>query len=145
MPPRNISIHKCISDCAVANERLHYLYAEGRRTNVMTLLQDRLSSAVETTPLSDGPLLDVRNLMTEFKTPGGWLRTVLGVQLRTASVSGQVLMHGVDLLQMRAGERERIRGAWLSMIFQDPMTALDPLFTVEQQIVETIRRHTTMT
>src|SRR5262249_19308581 len=41
--------------------------------------------------------------------------------------------------------RERIRGAWLSMIFQDPMTALDPLFTVEQQIVETVRRHTTMT
>ena len=141
----------------------------------MTLLHDRLSSAVATTPLSDGPLLDVRNLMTEFKTPGGWLRavndvsftvqrgkvlgilgesgagksallrTVLGVQPRTASVSGQVLMHGVDLLQMRAGERERIRGAWLSMIFQDPMTALDPLFTVEQQIVETVHRHTTMT
>ena len=141
----------------------------------MTLLQDRLSSAVATTPLSDGPLLEVRNLMTEFKTPGGWLRavndvsftvqrgkvlgilgesgagksallrTVLGVQPRTASVSGQVLMHGVDLLQMRAGERERIRGAWLSMIFQDPMTALDPLFTVEQQIVETVHRHTTMT
>ena len=141
----------------------------------MTLLHDRLSFAVATTPLSDGPLLDVRNLMTEFKTPGGWLRavndvsftvqrgkvlgilgesgagksallrTVLGVQPRTASVSGQVLMHGLDLLQMRAGERERIRGAWLSMIFQDPMTALDPLFTVEQQIVETVHRHTTMT
>ena len=42
----------------------------------MTLLHDRLSSAVATTPLSDGPLLDVRNLMTEFKTPGGWLRAV---------------------------------------------------------------------
>src|SRR5262249_11756314 len=164
-----------ISNCAVANERLHFLYAERRRTNVMTLLQDRLSSAVATPPRSDGPLLDVRNLMTEFKTHGGgrravnevsfpvprgkragtpgesgagrgpWLRTVLGVQPRAASVGGQVLMHGVDLLQMHAGERERIRGAWLSMIFQDPMTALDPLFTVEQQIVETVRRHTTMT
>jgi peptide/nickel transport system ATP-binding protein len=141
----------------------------------MTPLQDRLSSAVAPTPLSDGPLLDVRNLMTEFKTHGGWLRavndvsftvprgkvlgilgesgagksallrTVLGVQPRTASVGGQVLINGVDLLQMHSGERERIRGAWLSMIFQDPMTALDPLFTVEQQIVETVRRHTTMT
>jgi len=141
----------------------------------MTLLQDCLSSAVATAPLSDGPLLDVRNLMTEFKTHGGWLRavndvsftvprgkvlgilgesgagksallrTVLGVQPRTASVGGQVLMNGVDLLQMNSGERERIRGAWLSMIFQDPMTALDPLFTVERQIVETVRRHTTMT
>ena len=76
MPHHNISIHGCISDCTVANERLHYLHAEGRRTNVMTLLQDRLGSAVATTPLSDGPLLDVRNLMTEFKTPGGWLRAV---------------------------------------------------------------------
>jgi oligopeptide/dipeptide ABC transporter ATP-binding protein len=59
------------------------------------------------------------------------LHTVLGVQPRTASVSGQVLINGVDLLQMHAGERERIRGAWLSMIFQDPLTARDPLFTVE--------------
>jgi peptide/nickel transport system ATP-binding protein len=143
--------------------------------DVMTLLQDRLRSAVATMPRSDGPLLDVRNLMTEFKTHEGWLRavndvsltvprgkvlgilgesgagksallrTVLGVQPRTASVGGQVLINGVDLLQMRSSERERIRGAWLSMIFQDPMTALDPLFTVEQQIVETVRRHTTMT
>src|SRR5262250_2749340 len=76
MPPHYVPIHGCISDCAVTKECLHYLYAEGRRTNVMTLLQDRLSSAVATTPLSDGPLLDVRNLMTEFKTPGGWLRAV---------------------------------------------------------------------
>jgi len=141
----------------------------------MTLLQDRLRSTVTTMPRSDGPLLDVRHLGTEFKTYGGWLRavndvsftvphgkvlgilgesgagksallrTVLGVQPRTASVSGQVLLNGVDLLQMHSKERERIRGAWLSMIFQDPMTALDPLFTVEQQIVETVRRHTTMT
>src|SRR5262249_10828451 len=151
-----------------------FLYAEGRRTNMMTLLQNRLTSAVVTPPLSDGPLLDVRNLMTEFKTHGGWLRavndvsftvprgkvlgilgesgavksallrTVVGGQPGAASVSGQGLMHGVDLLQMDAGERARIRGAWLSMIFQDPMTALDPLFTVERQIVETVRRHTTM-
>src|SRR2546430_9452383 len=101
----------------------------------MTLLQDRLSSAVATAPLSDGPLLDVRNLMTAFKTHGGWLRavndvsfmvsrgkvlgilgesgagksallrTVLGVQPRTASVCGQVLMHGVALIQMQAGGR----------------------------------------
>jgi oligopeptide/dipeptide ABC transporter ATP-binding protein len=141
----------------------------------MTLLHDRPRSAVVTMPRSDGPLLDVRHLTTEFKTHGGWLRavndvsftlprgkvlgilgesgagksallrTVLGVQPRTASVRGQVLINGVDLLQMRAAERERVRGAWLSMIFQDPLTALDPLFTVEQQIVETVRRHTTMT
>jgi ABC-type glutathione transport system ATPase component len=42
---------------------------------------------------------------------------VLGVQPHTASVGGQVLMHGVDLLQMNAGERERIRGT--CVIYKD--------------------------
>jgi len=42
----------------------------------MTLLQDRLRSTVTTMPRSDGPLLDVRHLVTEFKTHGGWLRAV---------------------------------------------------------------------
>src|SRR5204862_2473425 len=60
-------------------------------------------------------------------------------------IGGEAIMNGVDLLSMSPSESERIRGAWLSMIFQDPMTSLDPLFTVEQQIIETIRRHTTMT
>ncbi|HLF78151.1 MAG TPA: ABC transporter ATP-binding protein [Dehalococcoidia bacterium] len=72
------------------------------------------------------------------------LRTILGIQPGSAKTSGEVVMNGVNLLNMDAGERERIRGTWLAMIFQDPMTALDPLFTVEQQIVETIRRHTQM-
>ena len=72
------------------------------------------------------------------------LRTILGIQPSSARVSGEVRMNGVDLLKMDALERERIRGSWLAMIFQDPMTALDPLFTVEQQIVETLLRHTAM-
>ena len=120
------------------------------------------------------PLLEVKGLTTEFTTHDGalravndvsltvepgkvlailgesgsgksmLLRTVLGIQPKSARTSGQVLMNDRDLLQMDAGERERIRGTWLAMIFQDPMTALDPLFTVEHQIVETIRRHTSM-
>lgn len=119
--------------------------------------------------------LDVQHLMTSFPTHAGWLkaiddvsftvprgkvlailgesgsgkstvlRSILGVQPRTARIEGHAIMNGVDLLAMAPKERERVRGAWLSMIFQDPMTALDPLFTVEQQIVETIRRHTSMT
>ncbi len=119
--------------------------------------------------------LDVQHLMTSFPTHAGWLkaiddvsftvprgkvlailgesgsgkstvlRSILGVQPRAARIEGHAYMNGVDLLAMPAKERERVRGAWLSMIFQDPMTALDPLFTVEQQIVETIRRHTSMT
>jgi len=69
------------------------------------------------------------------------LRTILGIQPRTARISGAVLMRGTDLLTLSPKERERIRGDWLAMVFQDPMTALDPVFTVERQIVETLRRH----
>jgi oligopeptide/dipeptide ABC transporter ATP-binding protein len=125
-------------------------------------------------PAVGQPLLEVRGLSTEFKTRGGplhavrdvsfslmsgrvlavlgesgsgksvMLRTILGIQARNARVSGEVLMRGIDLLTMPPKERERIRGEWISMVFQDPMTALDPVFTVEQQIVETLRRHKRM-
>jgi oligopeptide/dipeptide ABC transporter ATP-binding protein len=126
------------------------------------------------TPAVDQPLLEVRALTTEFKTRGGplravndvsftlgsgrilavlgesgsgksvMLRTILGIQARNARVSGEVRMRDTDLLTMPAKQRERIRGEWISMVFQDPMTALDPVFTVEQQIVETLRRHKKM-
>jgi peptide/nickel transport system ATP-binding protein len=69
------------------------------------------------------------------------LRTILGIQPRSARVSGEVTMRGVNLLELPAKEREQTRGSWLSMVFQDPMTALDPVFTIERQLTETIRRH----
>ncbi len=56
-------------------------------------------------------------------------------------VGGQVLFDGEDLLKKRPSEMRRVRGAQIAMVFQDPMTALDPLFTVGDQIVETIREH----
>jgi oligopeptide/dipeptide ABC transporter ATP-binding protein len=70
------------------------------------------------------------------------LRTILGIQAPSAHVSGEVLVHGTNLLGLSPAERTRIRGSLLSMVFQNPMTALDPVYTVEQQIVESIRRHT---
>jgi oligopeptide/dipeptide ABC transporter ATP-binding protein len=70
------------------------------------------------------------------------LRTVMGIQPATARVSGEVRMHGSNLLALSRKEQQAVRGSSVSMVFQNPMTALDPVFTVEQQIVETIRRHT---
>ena len=117
------------------------------------------------------PLLQVRGLTTRFPTKNGWLtavndvsydlqpgrvlgvlgesgsgksamlRTILGLQPHTAQISGEVILNGRDLIAMSPGERSDVRGSWVSMVFQDPMTALDPVFTVEQQLVETIRRH----
>ena len=70
------------------------------------------------------------------------LRTILGIQPPTAQVDGELWMNDVNLLALPPKERQAIRGAWISMVFQNPMTALDPVFTVEQQLVETIQRHT---
>ena len=57
-------------------------------------------------------------------------------------VSGSALFQGVDLLSLSASEMRKIRGGSISMIFQEPMTSLNPLFTVGNQIAETIRIHT---
>lgn len=56
-------------------------------------------------------------------------------------VSGQVVFEGKDLLELSEVEMRRIRGRKISMIFQDPMTSLNPVMTVGDQIVEVIRAH----
>ena len=57
------------------------------------------------------------------------------------TVGGEVLLNGHDLLKMTAKEMRRIRGKGISMIFQEPMTSLNPAFTVGNQISEAIREH----
>jgi oligopeptide transport system ATP-binding protein len=55
--------------------------------------------------------------------------------------SGEILWKGNDLLRMDEKELESIRGREISMIFQDPMTSLNPVFTIGQQIAEIVRVH----
>ncbi|MGI8756574.1 MAG: ABC transporter ATP-binding protein [Acidimicrobiales bacterium] len=55
--------------------------------------------------------------------------------------TGEVWWRGKDLVQAKDSALRRIRGAEISMIFQDPMTALNPVFTVGAQIVEMVRAH----
>lgn len=55
--------------------------------------------------------------------------------------SGQILFKGKDIFKMRESEKQALRGAEISMIFQDPMTSLNPCFTVEYQIGEVLRFH----
>jgi peptide/nickel transport system ATP-binding protein/oligopeptide transport system ATP-binding protein len=59
--------------------------------------------------------------------------------------SGRILFRGRDLLSMPMAELRRIRGASISMIFQEPMTALSPLHRVGHQLVEALRLHRDMT
>ncbi|HEY9054491.1 MAG TPA: ABC transporter ATP-binding protein [Rectinemataceae bacterium] len=54
---------------------------------------------------------------------------------------GEVLFHGQDLLKMPGAEIRKIRGNKISMIFQDPMTSLNPFLRISNQMVETIVLH----
>jgi len=56
-------------------------------------------------------------------------------------IGGKVMVDGRDVLAMNAAELSAYRGAVTSMIFQDPALALDPVYTVGQQIAESITRH----
>src|SRR3981081_4429868 len=116
--------------------------------------------------------LEVRDLVTEFRADRGqlravndvsfrlergrvlavigesgsgksaMLRSILGIKPKTATVAGEVLLEGRDLLRLPPKERAATCGRDVSMVFQDPLTALDPVYTIEQQIVETVRTHT---
>jgi peptide/nickel transport system ATP-binding protein len=56
-------------------------------------------------------------------------------------VGGSVLLDGRDLRGLGAAEMRRVRGGQIGMIFQEPLTSLNPLFTIGHQITETIRVH----
>ncbi len=56
-------------------------------------------------------------------------------------VSGRILFEGQDLLALPPEDLRRIRGARISMVFQEPMTALNPVFTVGNQIAEALTTH----
>lgn len=59
-------------------------------------------------------------------------------------VGGSILFDGVDLLSLTESEMRQVRGNDISMIFQEPMTALNPVFRVEDQIGEVFRVHRNM-
>ncbi len=117
------------------------------------------------------PLIEVINLGVQFGTPDGVISAVNGISFQlergrtlgivgesgsgksqsvlammglladNGSASGQVLYQGQDLLSMPAPELNRIRGNRVAMIFQDPMTSLNPYLTVERQMTEVLELH----
>jgi len=56
-------------------------------------------------------------------------------------VGGQILFEGRDLTRLSEAEMRQVRGARIAMIFQEPMTSLNPVFTIGSQIAEAIRLH----
>jgi peptide/nickel transport system ATP-binding protein len=119
------------------------------------------------------PLLEIRDLVTEFRTERGTVRAVDGVSLEIAPrgtlgvvgesgsgksvtalsimrlvasppgriASGSIRYAGKDLVTLPAAEMRAIRGNRIAMIFQEPMTSLNPVFTVGDQVGEAVRLH----
>jgi peptide/nickel transport system ATP-binding protein len=73
--------------------------------------------------------------------------SILGLHARatTRISSGTILYQGQDLLRARASAMRRIRGSEIAMIFQDPMSSLNPVLTIADQISETLRQHQGLT
>jgi oligopeptide transport system ATP-binding protein len=119
------------------------------------------------------PLLEVRDLHTEFRTGAGVVAAVDGISYtvgrgetvaivgesgsgKTAGAlsilrliphppgrvtEGQILFAGRDLLRLSEEEIREVRGGDIGMIFQEPMTSLNPVLTIGRQITETLEQH----
>lgn len=69
------------------------------------------------------------------------LKALMGLLPSYAETHGDVWLDGKDVLRLPPSELARLRGGAISMIFQEPMAALDPVYTIGEQIAETIVQH----
>ncbi len=66
---------------------------------------------------------------------------ILGLLGPAAKVSGEILWRGNDLLRQRANQWRQVRGREIAMIFQEPMTALNPVMSIGRQVAEAAQAH----
>ncbi|MDO5701401.1 MAG: ABC transporter ATP-binding protein [Bowdeniella nasicola] len=69
---------------------------------------------------------------------------VMGLLEETAAVSGSVKLHGEELLGRSDGWMSHVRGNQMAMIFQDPLSALTPVYTIGDQLIEALQVHRSM-
>ena len=128
-----------------------------------------------TTPASGSHLLEVSGLSVDFAVDNYWVpaakkldyfvdsgkalavvgesgsgksassMAMLGLLPSNARVTGSVKLGGREILGLKGDDLRRVRGREIAVIFQEPMTALNPVFTVGFQIIETLRIHQGMT
>lgn len=122
-------------------------------------------------PANEAPLIRLRDLHVKFESRDRTVHAVNGVDLdlaagevlcilgesgsgksvtlralmkllpKTAKVTGEIQVAGRDVQAMNESQLADFRGGDVAMIFQEPMTALDPVFTIGRQIAETVQRH----
>ena len=68
-------------------------------------------------------------------------RAILQLLPKKAKLSGRVMFDGQDLLQLSPGKLRKLRGRSLAVVFQDPMTSLNPVLTIGTQLIETLQEH----
>jgi peptide/nickel transport system ATP-binding protein len=72
--------------------------------------------------------------------------TIMGLNPKVNTISsGEVLFKGEDILHTSAGKLRQLRGDEMAMIFQDPMTSLNPVYTIGAQLVEAVQLHRDVT
>ena len=69
------------------------------------------------------------------------LRALMRLLPKRARIGGRVSLGGKDVLALQGGALQQFRGGDVAMVFQEPMTALDPVYTIGQHLSEMIRRH----
>ncbi len=139
----------------------------------------RRGAATKTLPSAEGnqggPLLEVADLRTQFRTPRGLVRAVDGVSLtlergRTIGIvgesgsgktvlsrsimgllprsntirTGSIRYEGREIIDFGPDEMRPLWGAEMAMVFQDPMTSLNPVVRIGRQITESLRLHLNM-
>ena len=102
------------------------------------------------------PLLQVENLRVEFPTRRGTLVAVDGISLHIDEgevlgiglleppgriADGQIIFNGKRIDNLNYERMRRLRGDQIAMVFQDPLTSLNPLYSIGRQLTETIRTH----
>jgi peptide/nickel transport system ATP-binding protein len=120
------------------------------------------------------PLLDVTDLTISLSTEGGLIEAVRGITFSlgagetlgvvgesgsgktmlalavlgllpgAAGVTGSVRLDGEELLTATPKQWDQVRGARIAMVFQDPMTALNPMYNIGWQVAECVRLHSTI-
>jgi ABC-type microcin C transport system duplicated ATPase subunit YejF len=121
--------------------------------------------------MTDKPLLELKDVHVSFRTNSGVVEAVKGVSLSVAkgetlaivgesgsgksqmmmavmgllaangTARGEALLNGRDVLGLSKPEMNKIRGRQMTMVFQEPMTSLDPLYRISDQLIEPIMHH----